>query len=595
MIWREKMSDTKLKKKLREMLSDDAKLDVLRKYDAIRAYAFDDISAADAGEMIGFGANSFKTLVWKVGKEGFDVIEPGKRGPKARYKAAPYEEEIVKLRKRGLNSEEISGIISKSWNISFSSRTVTRVLKERGFKRLRRRSAADMKRAEILMLGELGRCRKDGGQDIDGIIKSENAGIFLFVPFINDLELMKVVDEIGLHGTKDIPSWSYFLSFMALKLAGVRRLADAENYRYDDGMALFADLNKLPSSSALHTYSYNLRMDTCERLKNAYAKRIKTRIDGSSFNIDFHSIPFFGESDDFENNYVPVRGKAMKSALTFLVQDQESTIFCYSDGDVKGEDKDNKVLEFVSFWEDVTGKKPEYLIFDSKVMKYEKLLVLDRELNVKFVTLRRRGSRLIEGVKKISDDDWRRVHLKNVRRKYRNLRVADRKTDLKITDANGKVIDIMTVRELVITNNGRDDPTFMITNDWELSRKDVIEKYAPRWRIENGISEEVDFFNLNSLSSTLGMKNDFDVALTQIASCLYKLLAKDIWGFEKSKPRTLYEKFIKGSGEIEVSDDTILVKLNSRKYTPLLREAEFVEKETLVPWLGNRKLEFVWM
>jgi len=26
-----------------------------------------------------------------------------------------------------------------------------------------------------------------------------------------------------------------------------------------------------------------------------------------------------------------------------------------------------------------------------------------------------------------------------------------------------------------------------------------------------------------------------------------------------------------------------------------LREAEFVEKETLVPWLGNRKLEFVWM
>ena len=85
----------------------------------------------------------------------------------------------------------------------------------------------------------------------------------------------------------------------------------------------------------------------------------------------------------------------------------------------------------------------------------------------------------------------------------------------------------------MITNNGRDEPTFMITNSDELSCKDVIEKYTPRWRIENGISEEVDFFSLNVLSSTVGVKNDFDVALTQIASCLYKLLAKDIWGAER--------------------------------------------------------------
>jgi len=37
-----------------------------------------------------------------------------------------------------------------------------------------------------------------------------------------------------------------------------------------------------------------------------------------------------------------------------------------------------------------------------------------------------------------------------------------------------------------------------------------------------------------------------------------------------------------------VLEDKIVVKLNSRKYTPLLRDAEFMKKEAMVPWLGNK-------
>jgi len=595
MIYGEKMSVKKLKERLRDVLSGDAKPETFRKYDALRAYVFDDLSAKDAGEMIGFKANSFRTLVWKVGKEGLDAIEVGKRGPKERHKVGPYTDEIIELRKRGLNSDEISKTINEACDLDISSRTVTRVLKERGFKKLRRRSAEDRKKAKAVMLDELKRCRNDTGEH-NGLIKSDNAGVFLFTPFINDLELMNAVKEADLHGTRDIQPQNYFLSFMALKLINARRLVDTENYQYDKGMGLFTGLNKLPSSASLHTYSYNFSIDTSKKLMKSYIRRVKRYIDGSTFNMDFHSIPFFGESEDVENNYVPMRGKAMKSVSTFLVQDQETTIFCYGDANVNEENKDDKILEFVSYWEDTTGKKPEYLIFDSGLTTYEKIHKLDEEMDVKFVTLRRRGKNLIAGVKKIPKGDWKRVHLKNVKRKYRNLRVADRTSKLRVTDKDGKVIaNKWEVRELVITNNGRDKPSFMITNDCELSCKDVIEKYAPRWRIENGISEEVEFFSLNALSSTVVVKNDFDVALTQIANCLYKLMAKDILGFEKSKPRTLYEKFIKGSGEIEMSDDKIVVKLDSRKYTPLLRNADFVKKETLVPWLENRKLEFIWV
>ena len=41
----------------------------------------------------------------------------------------------------------------------------------------------------------------------------------------------------------------------------------------------------------------------------AYGKKIKEHVDGKNFNLDFHTIPHFGESEEFENNYVPTRGK----------------------------------------------------------------------------------------------------------------------------------------------------------------------------------------------------------------------------------------------------------------------------------------------
>jgi chemotaxis protein CheX len=48
--------------------------------------------------------------------------------------------------------------------------------------------------------------------------ESQAGGVMLFAPFIDQLNLPKVVEEAGLPGTKSIPALSYFLSFLALKL-----------------------------------------------------------------------------------------------------------------------------------------------------------------------------------------------------------------------------------------------------------------------------------------------------------------------------------------------------------------------------------------
>jgi hypothetical protein len=48
----------------------------------------------------------------------------------------------------------------------------------------------------------------------------------------------------------------------------------------------------------------------------------------------------------------------------------------------------------------------------------------------------------------------------------------------------------------------------------------LVTRYVQRMLIENGISEAVQFFHIDALSSMVGMKVDFDMQLTLMASSL---------------------------------------------------------------------------
>ena len=139
--------------------------------------------------------STFGTYVSQVQKTGY--VPGNKKGPKERYKGEAYAERMVELRKKNLKSEEIAEILNETENAGIAPRTVTRVLQERGFKKLRRRSRKDRERAKILVEREKdaypNRCRS-GIECHKGNITSENAGVFLFVPFITELKIQEIVD-----------------------------------------------------------------------------------------------------------------------------------------------------------------------------------------------------------------------------------------------------------------------------------------------------------------------------------------------------------------------------------------------------------------
>jgi hypothetical protein len=62
---------------------------------------------------------------------------------------------------------------------------------------------------------------------------------------------------------------------------------------------------------------------------------------GPSFNLDFHSAPYFGEHPLVQSHYLSKRSRRQPSILTFLAQDADSQVFCYSNADSrKGEEAD---------------------------------------------------------------------------------------------------------------------------------------------------------------------------------------------------------------------------------------------------------------
>ena len=83
--------------------------------------------------------------------------------------------------------------------------------------------------------------------DLDGMrFNSASAGVYLFAPFLHQLDISQVVRSAGLPGSKMIPSQNYLLSFLALKLLGTERYAHVGDHAFDPGLELFAGLNVLP-------------------------------------------------------------------------------------------------------------------------------------------------------------------------------------------------------------------------------------------------------------------------------------------------------------------------------------------------------------
>jgi hypothetical protein len=323
------------------------------------------------------------------------------------------------------------------------------------------------------------------------------------------------------------------------------------------------------------------------RFLKALNKRVEKIIPANGdFNLDFTTIPHWGDKSVLERNWSGTRHVRLKSVLALLVQEPDSKLLKYSNADIKHADMADAILEFIDFYKSDRAKI-NCLIFDSKFTTYSHLNRLNKD-GIKFLTLRRRSPKMITAIEATPKTQWQHIQLgKNIRRKYRNLLVLE--SDIKLKNYDG------SLRQIVVKNNGRKQPAFIVTNDFDISIKQTVLKYARRWLVEQAISEQVEFYHLNRLNSSIVVKVDFDLTMSVFADTVYKLFSQQIPGFENCKSETIYRSFIKNYTQFNITvepEKIIKITLNKKVHLPLLYETEWFNKLTPIEWLDNYKIKF---
>lgn len=555
-----------------------------KRYEAMRASFVDSLNAQEVARRYDYSIHTVNALRrdFKAGSLP-PFFSPLVRGPKQpRTSTIQCKDRIIELRKNNYSIDEIEEVLLREGS-DITPKTIHQVLKAEGFAKLFRRTHAE-RRAALQRAKDQAERANVTSFGAHPFVRTSYGGIFLFIPLIIDMKLDSIFSQIGFYGSKQIPRINYLMSFLVLKLIGKERLSHVVDLNFDYGLGTFAGLNILPKVAAMTQYSYRNSSRLIVKLLRQWNLVLKDKgyIQGRHINLDFHSTPHWGEESQLETHWVPTRGKAMKSVLCFFAQDLDTTYLCYSNGQLSKEEAPDEILNFVSFYKKSHGNYPVCLVFDSKLTTYENLNVLDKKFHIKFITLKRRGKKIIQTIKNITT--WKKIRINKNTRKYRLLKIHEEHITIK--DYEGPI------RQIIVTGTGRELPMLIITNDFDTPAKELIETYALRWLIENNIQENIDFFSLNALSSPVIVKVDFDIAMTLIANTLYKTLSRKFKLFHNAKPKTIYRNIVAGDAKISITSDTINVNFGKRAFNPLIMDWISSLPNLQVPWMDDKLIEY---
>ena len=554
-----------------------------RQYEALRAYYIEGQPSTEVARRFGYSPGSFRGLchAFRRGELG-EFFATNRPGPRGQPKKSRARDQIVALRKRNYSVYDISRTL-KEEGTPLSATAVREVLAAEGFAPLPRRRDEERPFRVAPTVEAVANVNDFALTERE--FTTRMGGLFLFIPdllkFDGDCNLARAAK---LPGSGMIPAAHALRASLALKLWSIERKSHIMALVADEGLALFCGLNAVPKKSYLSEYSSRITPKQVSHLLAGWHTELTGQdlLSGQSLNLDFHSVPYFGEHPLVESHYLSKRSRRQPSILTFLAQDADSQVFCYSNADIRKGEEAEEIFRFIAFWKRQYGTLPQHLVFDSKLTTYDRLDRLDVD-GITFMTLRRRSPKLLTEVKDLAPSAWRTIEIDVPNRKYRKPRVFEQKaTPCK-----------RTFRQLFITDLGHDEPTILLTNDFKPTTKNLVTRYAKRMLIENALSDAVRFFHIDALSSSVGLKVDFDMALLVLASCLYRLMARRMRGYEDAQARQIFRDLIDMPADVKITASEITVRFHRRAHLPIILASSLINKPVAVPWWNDRNLRLI--
>jgi len=552
-----------------------------RRYEALRAFFVDQLPGKEIAKKFGYTPGAFRVLCHSFRKDSDKkFFLESKSGPKFSSKRDIARDRVIDLRKQNYSTEDIARLL-KDEGILLSAVSIWAILNEEGFKKLPRRDDSERPQWPRQDLAPYADVRQFSL--LPRVMDTRIAGVFLLLKILADTKICDIPIDLKWYGSKMIPSQNAFLASLLLKLIGKKRKSHVMDLQCDEGAPFAIGLNELPKRTYVAEYSERMTHQKNVDFMQRWLEDLRSSetIDGASLNLDFQSLPYFGEEDVVEKHYVSMRSRRQKAILVFFAQDAASRLFCYSNANLRKGDENDEVLKFIEFWKTQTGHYPPHLVFDSKLTTYGNLKKIN-DLKIIFVTLQRRSKNLVKEIANIPSSAWRMITLKKVERKFRNPKVVDKMVTLKEYG--------QPIRQVIVKDLGHENPTVIITNDFKISVPDLITRYALRMLIENSISNGVQFFHTTALSSAVAIRVDFDVVLTLVGQALYRKLAGKLRGYEQCNADLIFRKFIDTPGKIHVGTKEIEVRLNKRAINPILLESDLLNTPFSVPWIPGKPI-----
>ena len=555
-----------------------------RRYEALRAYWVEELSASEIAERFGYTKASVQTLISQYRDADLsELFATSRPGPKRQPKKDAARERVIELRRQRHGIEEIVAELERA-GTPLSRTAVWEILREAGLSRMPRPAATPKPEPEPERLrAPKVHVLEDWEWPETGGVQTQHAGLFLLVPELIELDVPGLIEAAGWPSTSQLQAVHSVLSLLALKLQGRRRRSHVQSVVHDPALGLFAGLNVLPKTWHLTTYSYRTERSQQLAFFEALQPRLRNAglLSESGLNLDFHTIMSYGEDTTLDKHYVPRRSQRTRSVLTFIAQDGEQRTIIYANAELTARAQSGEVIAFCRFYEKTHGELPKLLVFDQKLTTQEHLAELD-ELGVGFITLRQRSPKLIAALQALPASAWTKTRL-------------DRSGKHKTATYHEDPVTIKgrTFRQIAVNGLGRDQATLLLTNQHQSTVKQLIERYGQRWGIENQLSEQIRAFHLDSLCSQVPLAVDFDVALTVLADIVYRRFARGLHtAYHNQTPDTIREYLINGIGELHFTPGHVEVRLRRRTHTPALLDAGYQDRQTEIPWWGGRTLSY---
>lgn len=567
---------------------------IKKKYDALRDFFYNKESADTVTKKYGYTlaafyslAKDFRTYLNQDPQDDY-FFKSKYQGRKHKEPEAGIDRLIIDMRKKNYSAQDILQYLQAAGN-KISYQYIYQLLRSEGFAKLPRR---DKQEKASLDIPKLKAPIAEQISFTNENFLTSSAGLLCFLPYIHKYGIIRLIEHSGYPATKQISTLSSIMAFLALKLNNIRRYSCDDLWCMDRGCGLFAGLNVLPKNAWFSSYSHRVTRETnLTFLKGLHQIWSDNELLSDTSNLDFTTIPYWGDDSHLENNWSGKRNKALSSMLAFLAQDPDSGIIDYGNADIRHRNESAIVLEYLDFYRQTENGNQDlkYLVFDSKFTNYENLSRLDNK-GVKFVTIRRRGKKITEEIDEIPRGQWKIIRVEASGLKKRTLSVYDDAVTLPgYKDEHGKA---KSMRQVTITGHGRIKPALIITNDFDIKTEALVRKYTRRWLVEKGISEQVEFFHLNRVSSSMVIKVDFDLVMTILAHNIYRLYATDLDRYAHLSDARIYEKFVAIQGKISIKSDGIIVDMKKRRDLPLILETMKNYGDIRYETFNRKKMKF---